>query len=257
MSKYDPLSRHLRNLSRDKWVANFRGIEKILGFALPHSARKHPAWWANNEVEGRHSGAWLSAGWLTEDLNLSRERIIFQKSNGRRTVPIVDTKPSARRVFDLIKAASMPCAWDKAGNEELRLDWAWRPIGQVLSDEQGRLNFPAASNQPAIYRIRIKIGSKESRYVGETENLKRRFGHYRNPGPTQQTSIRIHGIIKDALGKGAEIAISVVQEDAWLRGVGAKRSADLASKTVRCLFENAAICVEEAIEIESLNRASL
>ena len=62
MSKYDPLSRHFRDLGGQAWHATFEDIERILGFPLPNSARAHPAWWANSADKMPQMSAWLNAG---------------------------------------------------------------------------------------------------------------------------------------------------------------------------------------------------
>jgi len=79
MSKYDPLHQHLNSLRTDSWIASFEDIERILGVALPKSAYKHSAWWANNKQGDRHSWAWLEAGWITENLNLMKTTVTFQR----------------------------------------------------------------------------------------------------------------------------------------------------------------------------------
>lgn len=78
MSEYEPLRVYLLRLDPDEWRASFDEIEEILGFGLPASARKYPAWWAN-EIDGQHSHAWawLDAGWRTIDLDLGGERVTF------------------------------------------------------------------------------------------------------------------------------------------------------------------------------------
>lgn len=102
-------------------------------------------------------------------------------------------------------------------------------------------------------RIRNNIGS-ESRYVGETDNLRRRLTWYRNPGSTQATNVRMNEIVIKALEGGAEVAISIVTETAWFIQDAERVRADLSKKSVRRLFENFVQVAEGDAAIESLNR---
>jgi hypothetical protein len=81
MSKYAPLRDHLMAVRADRWHATFREIEDVLGFPLPQSAYKYPAWWAN-EDSGRHVQrmGWCDAGFLTENLNLLGRKIPFVRA---------------------------------------------------------------------------------------------------------------------------------------------------------------------------------
>lgn len=78
--KYALLYRHL--IARDGafWHASFREIESVLGFDLPASARRHPAWWANQETGRSHALAWQAAGWRTRDLSLTAETVTFERA---------------------------------------------------------------------------------------------------------------------------------------------------------------------------------
>jgi len=49
-----------------------------------------------------------------------------------------------------------------------------------MAIEAGKLSFPLAPEVPGIYRFDLG----ELVYVGETDRLRRRFQHYRTPGPT-------------------------------------------------------------------------
>ena len=131
----------------------------------------------------------------------------------------------------------------------------WRPLGGVVLGSDGKLTFPKTGNDPALYCFKVRRGGRESRYVGETDNLNRRMGNYRNPGLTQQTSLRMNAILKSELLAGSEIAISVVTGGAWIETPKGRKAADLSSKVVRCLLENAAIVLCGGYEIEMLNRA--
>ena len=82
MGKYDPLRDYLERMSKIEWRAGFADVEKILGFRLPVSARKYPAWWANEESQKSvhsHSRSWVDAGWQTAELNLGNEQVIFRR----------------------------------------------------------------------------------------------------------------------------------------------------------------------------------
>lgn len=76
--KYAPLQDYLLSLSEREWNASFSDVERVLGFQLPKSARKYPAWWANEAV-GTHSHAksWQEVGWKTENLDIGSERVTF------------------------------------------------------------------------------------------------------------------------------------------------------------------------------------
>ena len=80
MTKYQPIGDHLRTLNVNSWRASFVEVERLLGFALPKSARLYPAWWAN-EGNGQHSHAksWVKAGWITSDVDLSGNKVTFRR----------------------------------------------------------------------------------------------------------------------------------------------------------------------------------
>lgn len=70
---------------------SFEEVERVLGFALPDSARKFPAWWSNNT--GTHVGvsAWRDSGWKTSRVNLGSERVTFVRDDAKspRLAPIL------------------------------------------------------------------------------------------------------------------------------------------------------------------------
>jgi hypothetical protein len=94
MGKYEPLQRYLETLDCDSWEARLTDIEQILGFALPASAYKYYAWWAN-ETSGSHSHAksWQQAGWHTRDVNLHDNTLRFERiaRSGQRMAPARQT----------------------------------------------------------------------------------------------------------------------------------------------------------------------
>lgn len=80
MSRYQPLADFLAGKKELEWNATFAEIEARLGFPLPDSAHKYPAWWANQAGVGHsQTKGWRSVGWKTRDLDLERKRIRFEK----------------------------------------------------------------------------------------------------------------------------------------------------------------------------------
>ncbi len=82
MSKYDPLTRHLKAAKSPQIPMAFNEIEAVLGFGLPKSARKHRPWWSNR-AEGSHvqARAWVSAGYQATGVDMEEERITFVRLN--------------------------------------------------------------------------------------------------------------------------------------------------------------------------------
>jgi len=251
MSKYEPLRKYLHQLKKSSWKASFTDIEKILGFSLPESAHHHQAWWANDRNH-THAKPWLDAGWLTGELNFANTTITFRRESDLLKASRKKSEQKPRQHSEKTQAVY---SWDECRTQQCSLAMEWRSLGRILMDEQPRLIFPKVADVPAIYRFRLRQGKKESLYIGETDNLRRRFGNYRNPGPTQQTSLRINALLKMALKNGAEISVSAIMSGAWVDLGAGRKPADLSSKIVRGLFENAAMLACGGIEIEMLNRA--
>jgi hypothetical protein len=76
-SKYSPLHRFLLQQDAPELPLSFREVEAVLGFALPPSARIHPAWWSNNRGTNVAVKAWRDAGWRTTRVDLVGERVTF------------------------------------------------------------------------------------------------------------------------------------------------------------------------------------
>jgi hypothetical protein len=79
-SLYEPLCKYLIDRTERVVRMTFAEIEQVLGRPLPPSARKHQAWWANEEV-GTHSHArsWLDARRKTRGLDLNAATVEFVK----------------------------------------------------------------------------------------------------------------------------------------------------------------------------------
>lgn len=79
MSKYEPIRHYLSEAAREAVRMTFREMEAVLGFRLPASARRHPAWWANNPSNNTMTRQWLAAGYETAQVDIGRETLVFHK----------------------------------------------------------------------------------------------------------------------------------------------------------------------------------
>jgi hypothetical protein len=132
----------------------------------------------------------------------------------------------------------------------------WQQIGVAVLDTNHKIEFPKLPSKPGLYRLNVtRPDGSEGRYVGETDNLQRRFAHYRNPGPTQATNIRLNALCMRAIANGGVVALAVVTDEAWVAwGSSAEVRADFGRKSVRRLFEKLAVSADKAIEVEDLNK---
>jgi hypothetical protein len=78
MSKYDGLGRFLRGQHTDMVPMTFREIERVTGSKLPASKR-YPAWWSNNAGNSVMTKVWLAAGFKSEQVDVTRERLVFRR----------------------------------------------------------------------------------------------------------------------------------------------------------------------------------
>ena len=115
------------------------------------------------------------------------------------------------------------------------LDFSWRDVGRAEVDYD-RLCFPVAPEAPGIYRFMLRDGL----YLGETDRLNRRFRHYRTPGRSQSTNIRLNAHIREALTAGDTVELAIIT-DAQLAVDGGRVPLDLSHKAGRVLIESAAI----------------
>ena len=79
--KYQRLYTHLCRLSAQEWRTTFSGLESIIGFALPASARLHRPWWSNQAGGNGHSQAlaWGAAGWETAEVDMDAETLLLRR----------------------------------------------------------------------------------------------------------------------------------------------------------------------------------
>jgi len=126
-----------------------------------------------------------------------------------------------------------------------------RPLDAGHSD---KVQFPQVPSTGGLYRFKTRYpDGRFALYIGESENLRRRFSNYRNPGPTQQTSLRINAWLKELLSSGGGVSVAIV-EDARMTTKRGETGADFSVKSIRRLFEHLAISLEHASDIETLNR---
>jgi hypothetical protein len=171
---------------------------------------------------------------------------------GERVAQFPTPSPPAPRAGGLDDSG--PWEWDKEEQLVCTLRLCWRPLGRVIIDGDGKARFPVVTAVAGLYRFKTHYpDGRIETYIGESDNLRRRFSNYRNPGPTQQTSLRINAWLRELLGSGGAISVAIL-DDAHTRIADAEVQADLSQKSVRRLFEQFAISAQDASEIDILNR---
>lgn len=138
-------------------------------------------------------------------------------------------------------------------NAKIKIDWDWETIGDISFDSQyGKLIFPMVSEEGSVYRILIESHVKKECYIGETNNLQRRFEQYQSPGPSQKTNIRLSQLMFDGLKKGRIIGVQRMKSIA----VSVDRvsvDVDFMDKEMRRLLESAAIIYAKRDNLYLLN----
>jgi hypothetical protein len=162
--------------------------------------------------------------------------------------PIPESKPPTEPI------EFGPWEWDEREELMCALRLNWLPKGRLMLDAQNKVQFPQAPATGGLYRFKTRYpDGRFALYIGESENLRRRFSNYRNPGPTQQTSLRINAWLRELLSSGGEVSVAIV-ENARMTTKHGESGADFSVKSIRRLFEQLAISLEHASKIETLNR---
>jgi len=233
--KYHPLTLALR-------AAAGRGQQDVeLGFdeiaalvaGLPPSAGLRQ-WWANADHSQAH--AWRAAGYRVQQVYLDRRRVRFSR------LP----SPAAMDDRGVTPAAPAPASAQRVGSPvDIRVRLQWHDAGAVLLDAARKPVFPRVVASYGLYRLTF-AGPAARVYVGESENLHRRLsGNYRNPGPSQRTSLRINALLRDHLGSGGTVALAVATSAVVLIG-DREQPLDLSAKAGRLLAESVAVVHAQA-----------
>ncbi|ROP37433.1 DUF7662 domain-containing protein [Saccharothrix texasensis] len=234
MSKYGPLTRQLAALAaagREAVEFDFTEVARLVG-GLPPTAYDARPWWANSaSSQGR---SWRDADWHVARVDLERRRVRFE----RGPAPAGPRRPGSSR-----QVVALGVETD-AADVEVRVRVTWERAGPVRLASSGALVFPTLPRLPGVYRVSLADASGQetsSVYVGETEDLDRRFHHgYRRPGADQQTNQRLHDEMRAHLAKGGAVTVAVATS-ATIDVKGASGPLSLTRKTARVLAEHAAL----------------
>jgi hypothetical protein len=84
MAIYEPLGRHLKKNAAIRVPMTFKEVEAVIGRKLPTSAYRHRPWWANEARGHSHAKAWLLAGYVTEQVDMSGKKLVFVRAEAPR-----------------------------------------------------------------------------------------------------------------------------------------------------------------------------
>lgn len=264
-AKYETLGDHLREQAANglhQVELPFGTVDRLVG-GLPPSARSQRTWWANSS-HGQ-ALAWRAAGWHVDKVDFPGQRVVFGTGQvggsfaDRQTVGNTTSSTRDRRPPSSTLPASKVSALPELDTVDVSVVFTWRDAGQVALDAQEKLAFPPLPKTSGLYRFTLAAGPGQGRgrvYIGETDNLSRRLAvNYRNPGPTQQTSLRVNVLLRQHLRAGGVVRLAVATVVAVRLAGGDEQRLDLTRKAARLLAESAALVlaqVSDDADIENL-----
>lgn len=232
---------------------SFGEIDRLVR-GLPASAHQHRALWANNSHA--HALSWRDAGFHVEQVYLDRGRVRFARGARGGTRHDRATQAQPRPVAAVLPVTVARPAMAEEQQVDVRVVLRWRPAGPVVLDHGGKPTFPPQEAVPGLYRLTFTGGQlhRPLVHIGESDNLQRRLSsNYRNPGPSQQTSLRVNAKLGEHLASNGQVSLDVATA-AKLHLPGRTLDLDLRGKTGRLLAENAALVLTQIRdEVEVFN----
>src|SRR5208282_6601172 len=93
---------------------------------------------------------------------------------------------------------------------KIGVEFRWSDAGEVQLDTAGKPEFPKLSPNPGVYAFRFATQEETTVYIGEAENMQRRAAHYRSPGPSQATNIRLNERMRSHLASNGRITMHLI-----------------------------------------------
>ena len=91
----------------------------------------------------------------------------------------------------------------------VEMDWEPQGAVQIVAE---KLLFPQVDEKPGIYRFTLRSAERQSVYIGEADRLRRRFAHYRNPGPSQATNQRMNAAIREIIRANGSVGVETATQ---------------------------------------------
>jgi hypothetical protein len=136
---------------------------------------------------------------------------------------------------------------------EMTIKFEWNALARVGVDPQGKLAFPRAPSRPGLYRFEFDGAKGRQEYIGETDTLARRFQHYRTPGPSQSTNIRLNALMREIIKSNGTVGVSIMFDGAAIAMDGRTKPPRMQNKSDRVLLEHAAIYAAREAGVSIVN----
>jgi hypothetical protein len=81
--KYDLLRAYLKGQAAAQISMSFAEVAAVARVKLPASAYRYAQWWENDPVHHVQAKAWLEAGYVTEQVDLSAQKLVFARAPAR------------------------------------------------------------------------------------------------------------------------------------------------------------------------------
>jgi hypothetical protein len=121
------------------------------------------------------------------------------------------------------------------------IEFDWRDAGEVRLEGSDKLEFPRHSPAAGVYALKFTSQDKPTTvYAGEAEDLQPRTSHYRSPGPSQATNIRLNQLIRSHLKAGGRVTMHLASATRLVVN-RSPQECDLSAKFARRFLENAAL----------------
>lgn len=243
MGKYSRITDYLKNQKTEMVTWSIAEIEHLLGFSLPQSAFKYQQWW-ENDIHHPQAKAWLEAGYQTVDsgniitthvVKLRKKEFldsqlkrqskmkplyVDEKNVGMKKTIILETEEVCGYKFNCVQVLSPNR--DREGRIiEYKPQEEYNNVNQLLLLPSGKGTFCEfqidCEAQAGVY---LWVVDDEIIYIGETNNLKRRFNqgygviHPRNCFVGgQSTNCKMNKVVLEVYKKEKEIKIYFYRTD--------------------------------------------
>lgn len=92
-SKYYPLFDYLQRCDQPEVLLTLSQIETLIEGKLPASAWQKKAWWSNRDSDSAlQAGAWISAGYHADSVDLNQKTITFRKFKAQYNIQQIEGK---------------------------------------------------------------------------------------------------------------------------------------------------------------------